>query len=196
MKLLLPIILIIVSILTFIFGVNPLYKDVKSLRAETDAYNTALNNSTDLQKTQDGLIKSYGEISEADKSRLADLLPSSLNNIQFILEVERIANLQGMPIKDIKFDTMKKDNTATDTNTVVSATDIDTRPYGVFPIEFTTEGNYDSFLLFLKALEYNLRLADVKSISFSVPEDTGKPVPGVDPNVYRYVLNIETYWLK
>ncbi|MFA6355047.1 MAG: hypothetical protein WCW65_01310, partial [Candidatus Paceibacterota bacterium] len=62
--------------------------------------------------------------------------------------------------------------------------------------EFTTEGDYDSFVLFLKDLEFNLRLADVKSISFVVPDSSGKPVSGVDPNVYRYSLKVETYWLK
>ena len=195
MKIILPVIFILGSILIFIFGINNLYKDVKSLRVETNAYNTALDSSTDLQKTQDALLTAYNQIPEADKTRLNDLLPSSLNNIQFILEVERIANLQGMPIKDIKFEAKKKDNGA-DSNTVVAVSEIDTRPYGVFPIEFTTEGNYDSFLLFLKSLESNLRLSDVKSISFSVPEDNGKPTPGVDPNVYRYVLKVETYWLK
>lgn len=195
MKLILPVLFIVISVVTFIFGVNPFYAEVKILRADIVAYNTALDNSTNLQKTEDALITSFNSIKQSDKDRLDSFLPSSVNNIQFILEMERIANLHNMPIKDIKFEA-KKTVTSTDPNVVVSDVGADNRPYGVFPIEFTTEGDYDSFVLFLKDLEFNLRLADVKSVSFVVPDASGKPVPGVDPNIYRYTLKVETYWLK
>ncbi len=196
MKLILPILLILASVLIFIFGVNRFYNDVVGLRSEIDIYNTALDNSTNLQKTQESLLKSYNAISQADKDRLEGFLPNSVNNIQFILEIERIASLHSMPIKDIKFENIKKDTTATDSKIIVSDSAIDNRKYSVFPLEFTTEGDYNTFMLFLKDLEYNLRLVDVRSVSFSVPEDTGKVIIGVDPNVYRYTLKVETYWLK
>lgn len=195
MKLTFPILFILVSIGAFIFGVNPLYKEVSILKSDIAVYDTALNNSTNLQKTEDSLAKSYNEISQGDKDRLDHFLPSSVDNIQFILEIEHIANLHGMLIKDLKFDSTKKDTT-TDPNVIVSDIGSDTRPYGVFPIEFTTEGNYDTFLLFLKDLEYNLRLVDVKSVSFSVPVNNANIAIGVDPNVYSYVLKVEIYWLK
>ena len=183
------------SVLTFIFGVNPFYNDVKALKSEIGIYNSALDNSTNLQKTEDSLIKSYNEISKDNKDRLDNFLPDTVNNIQFILEIERIANLHGMVVKDIKFEAQKS-NTNTDPNVIASDVSTDTRPYGVFPLEFTTEGNYDTFLLFLKDLEHNLRLSDVKSVYFTVPEDNGKIIPGVDPNVYSFTLKVETYWLK
>lgn len=197
MRFILPIIFIVISVFVFIFGVNPLYKNVALLKSDIAIYNDALSNSTSLQKIEDSLIKSYNEIKQADKTRLDDFLPKTVNNIEFILEVERIANLHGMLIKDIKFDLATKANTTTNTNEVVSSEiNSDNRPYGVFPLEFTTEGSYDKFMLFLKDLEYNLRLIDVKSISFTVPDPSVKLIEGVDPNVYRYIVKVETYWLK
>ena len=195
MKFILPIIFILIAVLTFIFGVNPLYGDVSALRSEIDVYNTALNNSTNLQKTQDSLLQAYREISQSDKDRLDSFLPNSVDNIKFILEIEHVANLHSMPIKDIKFETIKKVIPAA-SNTIISDNSLDAKPYGIFPIEFTTEGDYASFLLFLKDLEHNLRLADVRSISFTVPVDSVKPIPGVNPNTYSYTLKVETYWLK
>lgn len=193
MKFIYPILFILISIVIFIFGVNPLYKDVSEYRADIAVYNGALDNSTDLLKTEDSLIKSYNEIKEVDRDRLSKFLPSSVNNIQFILEVERIANLHGMPIRDIKFETVRKDSAVIDPNIIVAEDPVDNLPYGIFPIEFTLEGKYDSFLLFLKDLEYNLRLVDIKSVSFSVPSGTEKET---DPNIYSYSLKVETYWLK
>ena len=196
MKLIFLILLIVLSVLTFIFGVNPLYKKVGVLKADITLYNEALNNSTDLQKRQDSLLQDYNAIREEDKDRLNNFLPSAVNNIQFILEVERIANLHNMSVKDIKFEAIKKNDTPVDPNTIVAEVVKDTRPYGVFPIEFTTESDYATFVLFLKDLESNLRLMDIKSISFSVPDATIKTVVGANPNIYTYTLKVETYWLK
>ena len=195
MKLILPILFIGIAVLAFIFGVNPWYNDVSSLRNEILDYNVALNNSADLQKTEDSLIATYNGIKQSDKDRLSNLIPDSVNNIQFILEVERIANLHNMPIKDLKFDANKQTLSA---GSVVAQVGTDNKPYGVFPLEFSTEGTYDTFVLFLKDLEYNLRLIDVKSISFAVPttDPTMKSADGLDPNVYKYSVKVETYWLK
>lgn len=195
MRLILPILFLILSIGLFIFGVNKYYKEVSALRADIAIYNKALNNSTDLQRTEDSLITAYNEIKKSDKERLNNFLPGSVNNIQFILEIERIASLHNMPIKDIKFDPIKKD-AATGSNVVVSESLKDTRPYGVFPIEFTTEGRYEKFVAFLKDLEANLRLSDIKSISFKTSEKDSFNAEDADPNSFRYSLKVETYWLK
>lgn len=196
MKLILPTLFILASIVIFALFTNPTYKKVTALRSDITTYSKALNNSNDLQKKEYSLISKYNEIKQLDKERLNNFLPDTVNNIQFILEVERIASLHGMPIKDIKFDPIKKDSTPTDPNMIVAETEIDSRPYGVFPIEFTTEGKYDTFIPFLKDLEYNLRLIDVKSVSFTVPDADPKNSQGVDPNVYSYKVKVETYWLK
>lgn len=196
MKFILPILFILVSIVAFIFFVNPTYKDVSNLKSSIAIYNAAIDNATNLEKTEYSLISKYNEIKQSDKERLTNFLPDAVKNIEFILEIERIANLHGMPIKDIKFDPVKKDNTSIDPNIIVAEGEMDNRPYGVFPIQFTTEGKYDAFILFLKDLEYNLRLVDIKSVDFNIPDASVKNADGVDPNVYSYTLKVETYWLK
>ena len=104
-----------------------------------------------------------------------------------------------MPIKNVKFQAEKISDAKTTANgntTIVTSNDPSANlPYGSFPIEFTTESDYDTFVLFLKDLEHNLRLVDIKSISFTVPQ-VDKFTPGVDPNIYIYNLKVETYWLK
>lgn len=196
MRFIFPIFLIAASVLIFILWINPFYGDVQSLKSDIDVYNTALTNSTELQNLQDRLIKSYNEISEADKKRLESFVPNSVDNIKLILEVERIAGLHSMSVKDVRFDVLKKKEKAAVSNVIVSAASVDTSKYSTFPLEFTTEGNYASFLSFLKDLEYNLRLVDIKSISFSVPEEKDKPIEAFDPNIYTYTLKVDTYWLK
>lgn len=203
MKFIFSISLIIISGVLFFTVVNPIYGDVKNLRTEVATYNIALDNSKELQSTRDGLVDTYKHITQENRERLEHFLPNTVNNIKFILEVERIANLHSMSIKNIKFDANKatpqdtKTTNPTSNTTVITANDPSTnQPYGTFPIEFTTEGNYDTFVLFMKDLEHNLRLVDVKSVAFSVPPPTDKPGQGADPSIYTYTIKVETYWLK
>lgn len=206
MKLILPISFLIISGVLFFVFINPTYGDVKQLRTDVSTYNIALNNSTELQKTRDSLIETYKNIKKEDKERLDHFLPSTINNIELILEVEKIASLHGMPVKDIKFDSMSvgvKDKSTDTLNTddsIITAekNPKDYLPYGIFPVSFVVEGDYDTFVSFLKDLEHNLRLVDIKSVSFSVPSivTTTQGSNNTNPNIFSYSLNVETYWLK
>ena len=196
MRFIFSIALIIISVIVFFTVTNPLRSSVSELRTQVATYNVALDNSTELQKTRDGLARAYSSIKEEDRDRLEHFLPNTVNNIKFILEVERIASLHSMSIKNIKFQTERPQDTKTLANgkqvTVTASDPQSNMPYGVFPIEFSTEGNYDTFVSFLKDLEHNLRLIDIKSIGFSVPQPGG----GIDPSIYTYTIKVETYWLK
>jgi Tfp pilus assembly protein PilO len=191
MKLISSISFLIITIVLFFAVINPIYGDIQQLRTGVDSYNLALNNSTDLQKTRDSLVDIYKNIKQEDKDKLEHLLPSTIGNIELILEIEKIANLHGMPISDMRFETKQMDSSGT----VVTANDPSSNlPYGIFPMQFTTTGNYDTFIAFLKDLEHNLRIIDVKSISFN---STSQTAGGTGPNdIYNYSLKVQTYWLK
>lgn len=194
MKLLFPIISIILSIIIFFTFFDPMYKEVKVLKQDVALYNETLDNSTELQKIRDSLLEVYKNIKQEDKDKLENFLPGDVNNIKFILEVERLANMRSMPIKNIKFEA--DSDKSKDTSGAVSGTVKNNKPYGVFPIEFTTSGSYDSFVSFLKDLEYNLRLSDVESIFF---ENTDAKTSGgatANSDVFDFTLKVNTYWLK
>jgi len=186
--------------LIFFFIGKPLYVEVKQLQTDVSTYNIALNNSTELQKTRDSLLSAYKNIKIEDKNRLSHLLPSTIDNIPLILEIEKIANLHGMPLNNINFESKNLENRYdinTNGNTAVSENNpVDILPYNVFPMDFIVEGKYDTFVNFLKELEDNLRLVDIKSISFSVPSALVVAGGNVDSSIYSYTLKIETYWLK
>jgi len=196
MRFLFPLSLLLIAGLLFFIVVNPIRAEVSQLKLDVATYNTALDNSKELQKTRDRLVDIYKNISQGDKDRLSHFLPNTVNNIRFILEIERIASLHNMPLENIKFkaqeDPIEAPKGSSGTVVASSATS-KVLPYGVFPVEFTTTGTYDAFSNFLKDIEHNLRLVDIKSVSFSVPA----PQPGAtNLNSYTYLLKVETYWLK
>lgn len=200
MRFLFPLTFIVVAVMLGYFIVNPMYKDVIQLRTDVETYNIAIGSSAELQNTSDALIESYKKINKDNKDRLAHLIPDTMNNLEFVLEIEKMANAHGMPIDNIKFEKQDIKPVVQSASQIVIADSTinpqDSVPYNTFPVEFETQGTYSNFVLFVKDLEYNLRLVDVKSASFTVPEPGVKLEAGVDPNVHTYKLKAETYWLK
>lgn len=190
-----PITLIILAITGGVLFVSPLFSDVSKLRTDVTAYNTALAHSTDLQKVRDDLLDSYNMISKEDKERLVRFMPNTVDNIQLILEIQQVANMHGMSLKNIAFEAPKPSSSdqAPDPSSDPNAQ----KPYGVFNLEFKTEAKYLTFVEFLRDLEMNLRLIDIKSISFAIPEKKAYlSESDNDPSVYVYDVKIQTYWLK
>lgn len=197
MRLIVPILLIAIAGILFFTITNPFFKDVKKLRNEISIYSEALNNSSELQNIRDELINVYKNIKIEDKDKLESLLPNTIKNVELILEIEKIANINGMPIKNISFDSkILEDEASKGGIVIVDGAEEANLPYGVFPMNFVVDGRYETFLSFLKDLERNLRLVDVKSLTFSVPEEKSKPDDKTDTSIYSYSLDIETYWLK
>lgn len=198
MRILFPLSFILIAGLLGFFVVSPLYANISELRTEVEAYNVALKSSSDLKNTRDSLIDVYKKIKQDDKDRLAHLIPSSMSNLEFILEVEKLASSHNMSINNIEFEKKEIKKPAENKNMVIIEDDTneEERTYGTFPIEFETEGTYSDFILFLKDLEFNLRLTDITSASFATQKPGIKTEEGKDPNVHLYKIKAETYWLK
>ncbi len=200
MKYLYTIIFLILSGALFFLGIDPFRKDVKDLKSELVMHNQALDSSKALQKNQDDLIAKFNNIKSEDKTRLEHFLPDTVNNIRFILEVEQLATSHGMPISNIKFENnLEKKNTTKEVGSNMNEqkqTFGSNVAYGTFPIEFTVDGTYDTFLLFLKDIELNLRMLDIKSINFDSTPKNSSEKNSTGPVTLSFTLKVETYWLK
>jgi Tfp pilus assembly protein PilO len=207
MRIIIPLSFIVISVAIFFLGLNPIYKKMTVIRKEVKIYKEALDNSSELQAIRDSLIEKYKNIKKEDRDRLNQFLPTNIDNIELILEIERIANLNGMPIENIVSnaeDLKKKVITDEEGKSGSKLDSVNNLPYGVFPFEFTVRGRYESFLNFLKELESNLRLIDIRDLTISVSEkpSSTSTSSGTNSNTntegsfYNYSLKVETYWLK
>ena len=195
-KYIIPIILIGISIALFFGFTDVLYQDISSMKELSSSYNEALGNSKALEAERDKLTAKYNTINPADIAKLEKLIPDSVDNIRLILEIEKTALPYGMTLKDVKYDTLLSATADGQTRAVETGAKATTSrlPYGIWDLEFSTEGTYSNFVNFVKDLESNLRIVDVTSIEFSSPD-----VVGLNPNLpqsYKYQFKIKTYWLK
>jgi hypothetical protein len=193
-RFILPVILIGIAIAGFFILTNPLYQDISLKRDQIASYNEALGNSKALESERDKLTQKYNEINPEDLSKLKKLLPDNVDNIRLILEIEKIASPYGMALKDVKYNTTDTAVTPTNPQTAQTNTGETKKDYGVWNLEFSTQGTYNNFLNLIKDLENNLRVVDISSIEFS-----SSLTPGLNPSLaqaYKYDFKIKTYWLK
>jgi len=197
-----PIILIAVAIGGFLSFTNPLYNDFSNIKKEVASYNDALGNAKALQGERDKLTQKYNSIDPDDLSKLQKLLPDGVDNIRLILELEKLAAPYGMVLKNVKYDSSdnadadkdadQKLDTARITNPALSKTD--SKIYGTWNLEFSTEGTYPNFVSFVRDIESNLRMVDIASVQFS--SDNSSSVKTRSSDSYIYNFKIKTYWLK
>jgi len=192
-KLLIPIILLALAVGTFILFTNPIYQDVKILRAESASFQEALGNSKALENERDKLTQKYNAIDSGDLAKLGKLLPDNVDNIRLILEIEKLALPYGMALREVRYEGGEKKNASGEEGTVSGSAPEAGVPqnYGIWELQFSVTGSYNNFLAFLRSLEQNLRIVDISSIDFG---STSGPIG--QPDVYKYDFTIKTYWLK
>ena len=171
-------ILLILSSIGLFFGyVDPQYMKIKDLLVEKGSYQTALANSQQLQLERDQLLGKLNSFRETDLTKLSRLLPDNIDNVRLIIDIDNIASEFGMRIRNFKAETPQE-------QTVLGS---QSDPYGTLTLSFSTTGNYDSFVAFMKKLETSLRIIDVVSVDFLVADNN---------SLYDYSVTIKTYWLK
>lgn len=194
MKFLIPILLILISGAGFFILISPKYEDIKILQQEVNAYENALANSKVLDAERDKLVTKYNNINNSDLKRLEKMLPDNIDNIRVILEIERLAQNYGMSLTNIRYDDKQKENQEGDVIQAGQSNISLNEDYGVWNLEFTTEGSYNNFISLTKDIERNLRLVDITSVDFVASNATSSQKSGSDN--YQYTFKIKTYWLK
>jgi len=198
MRFIIPILLIGLSGAGFFILISPKYQEVVALKAQVSAYDKALTNSKTLEDERDKVIKKSNDITATNKEKIEKMLPDSIDNIRLILEIQELASVYGMSLKDVRYEDEKKaEEGAAEVVQVGIIDESSNEDYGVWDLEFTTEGSYSNFINFTKDIEKNLRLVDISSVKFSSLTATNSKGVSITPtDNYNYTFKIKTYWLK
>ncbi len=180
MKSISSILLIVAAIAIFVMYTNPQYADIKVLQSQAADYNKALDQSKTLLAERDNLSKVYNQISPDSLDKLNKMVPSSVDNIRLVIDINGIAARRGLALKNISVD--KADSAKT-----VSTLGPNASGYGSINLSFDVTAPYGTFIDLMKDLEQSLRLVDVNSVSFT-STDKG--------DTYDYSVSVRTYWLK
>lgn len=190
MRFIIPTILLILSIGSFVGFTNPAFQKVKALKAQAAQYDTALTNARKLQTQRDTLNTKYRSLPPASVARLEKLLPNTADNIRLIIDIQQMAQSYGMSLSTIKFDAGQGTAAASGALSSASSAEVAaaSQDYGTFDLTFSTTATYANFQSFIKDVESSLRLTDIQSVDFSAgDQQKGTTV---------FTVKLRTYWLK
>lgn len=187
MRLIFNAVLLSAAIAIALVYIKPTYEDptdgIVFLQEKKANLLIARSTLTELKKKQTELQAQEKEIPLGDINKLEKLLPKEINPVLFIMELDTIAKEQGMSIKNIKFDSTKKEATTP----AAAPASGPKKPYETFMVTFDVAGSYQSFSNFLSLVEQGLRVTNITAVTLVANDKV---------DVYQYTVKAQTYWLK
>ncbi len=150
-----------------------------------------------LQERQELLIKvnqlkGIYESHKNDIDKIYSVLPLKKGIPDLIVQFEALAAENGLILEKINFTekpVQKSTNTGAGGGENPQASQESQIDYKTLVVPLSLSGSYESFENFLKALELNVRLADIKSIDFSFSQGT---LAG--SSILNFKINLEVYY--
>lgn len=127
---------------------------------------------------QNQLAAARNAIDPTNLARLSSFLPSSVDNVGLILNLNTLAARSGLALSNIDVLT----NTAASAGSGAASAN----PVGSVSLSLSAVGTYAALQTFLRGVETSERLLDVKELL----------VKGSDTGAYTYQMKISIYWLR
>lgn len=185
-----PFLMLVLAIALFAAVTYPAYTDethgVKALQAKRDENAQTLNLAAELAEKRDDLRKRYSRIKDEERTFLAKLLPSTVDNVRLVNEIYAMAKRRNIDIGNVSVGDESSSETERGRRTAASDVATQSRSYGVLPVSFSAKASYGDFGAFLRDLELSLRLVDVRSLSLKSGATSQ----------YDWTVKLDTYWLR
>lgn len=167
------------SVWAFLLGTDKV--GLNELLVERANLNQALANADRIKNKILDLQKAESSISAEDLDKLNKFIPSYIDNVNLLIDINNIAIKRGMTIKNVK---VRSDSKRPETATASA----NLGQTGILPayMSFSITGNYETLVGFVDDLASSLRVIDPVSLSFSVDEK----------GVNQYNFEVKTYWVK
>jgi len=166
-----PILSILIAGTVFIFFVRPMYAEIKLLQEEANEYGVAVSKAADFNELLDSLVSKRNIFSAYDLERLDAFLPSEIDEVQVLTDLESLATKHGLIFDQVEVELDSVDFESTRNETIAESaskkeSDSLIDKLTTRNVSFVLLGNYDQFKSFLLELERSLVLMEVMSIGF------------------------------
>jgi len=178
-------VIVVVGGVFFVF-IAPEYRSLQTLKAEVAELQKNIEIIKNLEVSRDSLEKKQRSISQKDLQKLEKVVPYSPDNIRLIIQLDEIARKYGLTmLKDVSYD-------AKASQAAPGQVEKNPKDYRTYRVSFSTSGQYNQFLIFLKEIEKNLRLVDIISVQLKTKQKEG----GGTAQMQEFKIELQAYWLS
>ena len=176
---------LILAIGIFFAYVNPTWNgSIASTKAAIANDNQALLIAKQYASQQNQLATARDSIEPANIQKLNTFLPSSVDNVGLILDLNALASRSGLSISNI--DVLMNSDATQGTKSTGGLPSASDNPVSSVDMSISAVGSFNALQVFLIGIEKSARILDVHDIS----------VTGSDTGVYAYKLTLSLYWLR
>ncbi len=163
----------------YVFVYSP-WAEVSDLNDKKSEYSGFIDTVSQIETKKNELQTQFNQISEEDKRDINTVLPTSLDYVKFVSEIDNVAKKYGIIIDKINL--AQVDSSVGDS--VANAGP--SKPYRSSILGFSFGSDYKKAMAFIDELEKSMRILDIRSMKIEENKDFG----------YLYNVQFETYWLK
>lgn len=176
---LMPIVLFGISIVLFVVAIQPSIAKLGIVKESLASLQEKELRVNELLNQYESVRDVYQRISKQDKDTLEKALPSNINNVRLILDLEQMAEQRGLGFKDVDVILVEQQR---------AQENIGQEQLRKVQASMTLSGDYDSFIQFLSDVEQSLRILTMRKIDFNVQREDKKE------SKFEYKVVLETYW--
>lgn len=172
-------------VLTLTVGYAFIYSpmgEFSALMDKKEKYENSLEMVKNIESKKNELLAKFEAIPEADRKSIETALPSSVDFVKLVSQIDAIASKYGISIDNVD----SKEIVSSSGNSMETAEPA--KPYNSATVSFAFTASYEKFKLFLNDLEKSLRILDIKSLSLESQEKGS--------GLYSYKVEFEIYWYK
>lgn len=182
---LLPVLSLGFAIAVFFFYVNPAWTgSIAAAKASIANDDQALATAQQYVAQQNQLAAARDAIDPANQKALNTFLPSSVDNVGLILDLNALASRSGLSIANVDVVTDTSGAAGAQSAGALTATALN--PVGSVDLAISATGTFPALQAFLAGVERSARLLNVHDLV----------VKGSDTGVYTYQMTLSLYWLR
>lgn len=181
----LPALALIIAIGIFFAYVNPAWTgSIAAAKASIASDDQALATAQQFAAQQNQLATARDAIDPANQKALSTFLPSSVDNVGLILDMNALASRSGLSIANVDVVTDASGSATAQNAGALTANAVS--PVGSVNLSLSATGTFTALQTFLVGIEKSARLLDVHDLV----------VKGSDTGVYTYQMTLSLYWLR
>lgn len=178
-------ILIVAAIGIYFTITKSMIADAQGVKEQNAQLVAALNSADQIIKSRNDITAQYQQISEDNRTRIDKMIPSAVDNIRLVIDLNNLALRNHFALSDLKASVPSSSNSP-GRAAAASQAAVGDPVLDKVQVTFTAQTSYDQFIHFMQDLEANLRIMDLSHLTAAANDD----------GTYSFTAQFQTYWLR
>jgi Tfp pilus assembly protein PilO len=165
-----PVLSLLTAILMFVFFTQPFYEKTLSMDTEIAEYHEATKTYKNFLTKLEEKVAVKNARSAYEIERLNTLIPETIDETQYLVDIEALAKKQNLLFGNISISENKLVSSKVTKDKEKEKEDVQATELGTVDISFDVVGTYEQFKDFLKEMETSLTIFEVTHMALEAVE--------------------------